>query len=564
MNNSPIKILIVDDEPDCIRILGEALDGNYTLMAATKAREALECVYKKQPDLILLDIMMPEIDGYEVLKLLKADPGSRHIPVIFITAADETENEIRGLEMGAADYITKPFNSDILNARIQTHLRLRREMSERKRVQGRLEALFRSIPDTIITVDRHLRMLNTNKNINGCLCYETLRYQLAGDLGKDIALPCCQILLETIKTQSPVKEYRTKCSCLNGQDRVVVLNTALLCDESGIFSGAMIIIRDITRLAELEEINALHSFGGMLGRSKKMQKIYTLAELLADLETTVLVTGESGTGKELFADTLHYSGIRSAGPLIKVNCPALSENLLESELFGHVRGSFTGAAHNKKGRIQAAEGGTLFLDEIGDMSVRVQLALLRFLERKEYERVGDSVTLKADVRVVAATNHNLEEKVRKGLFRKDLWFRLNVVNVVIPSLRERTEDIPLLTRHFISKFGESLKKNIEGMSDEVAEIFLNYQWPGNVRELKNVIERACILCRGGLILPKHLPKIPELPIKVKKSYAPKIKREDLVGILDKSGWSKSKAARALGIARATLYRYMERFDIKEP
>lgn len=294
-----------------------------------------------------------------------------------------------------------------------------------------------------------------------------------------------------------------------------------------------------------------------------MQEIYSLIESLADVQTTVLVTGESGTGKELVAEALHYRGGRSNKPLVKVNCAALSENLLESELFGHVKGAFTGAITDKVGRFQKADGGTIFLDEIGDISQKTQLRLLRVLQEMEFERVGDSTPVRIDVRVIAATNRDLTEKVRLGEFREDLYYRLKVVEVRLPAIRDRLEDIPLLTEHFLRKFNRKFNREITGISADVQKIFMSYPWPGNVRELEHTLEHAFILCRQNIITIDHLPgnlKNTEESGRMhrgKSDEAGEIRRA-----LEKAGGNKAKAARLLGIDRKTLYRKMERHKLK--
>ena len=249
----------------------------------------------------------------------------------------------------------------------------------------------------------------------------------------------------------------------------------------------------------------MKSFHNIIGRNKKMQNIYVLLQQLAEVDSTVLVTGETGTGKELVAEALHVHSQRNKAPLIKVNCLTLAEDLLDSELFGHVKGAFTGAYSNRIGRVEAAEGGTLFLDEIGDLTPRIQLKLLRFLQEREYERVGESMTRKADVRIVAATNADLKEKVKQGAFRKDLYYRLRVMSVRMPGLQERSEDIPLLVHHFCSHFANNFNKPVRGVSKEAMSILLDYPWPGNVRELEHALEHGVLVCTQDMIKPEHLP-----------------------------------------------------------
>ena len=304
-----------------------------------------------------------------------------------------------------------------------------------------------------------------------------------------------------------------------------------------------------------------------------MQDIYRLLEDLANLETTVLITGESGTGKELVARALHYSGQRAFRPFVTVNCSALAESLLESELFGHVKGAFTGAIKDKQGRFQAANGGTILLDEIGDISPLIQLKLLRVLQEKVFERVGESVPQKVDVRVIACTNKDLKEKVKRGEFRQDLYYRLKVVEVSLPPLRERLEDLPLLVNHFCHSFNERFKKNIEGISSEVLSRFMNYSWPGNVRELEHVMEHAFVLCRGPVITLDHLPleirddgvtggaeKNVKIPVQETQPQEPNGSQQ-ILNALNKAHWNKTKAARLLGISRRTIYRKIDLYQL---
>ena len=317
-------------------------------------------------------------------------------------------------------------------------------------------------------------------------------------------------------------------------------------------------------MAELERsLEIRKQFHGIVGASASMQRIYSLIETLADVSTTVLIYGESGTGKELVASALHSSGKRSSGPFIKVNCSALSESLLESELFGHVRGAFTGAIADKVGRFKKADGGTLFLDEIGDISSAIQMRLLRVLQQSEFERVGDSSPIKVNVRIIAATNMKLEDKVLQGTFRKDLYYRLNIIRLELPPLRDHLDDLSLLVTHFIKRFNEKFDREILGVSDNVMDVFRAHKWPGNIRELEHVIERAIILCTSNILSVNDLPddvlhdtrhispvasaetypssETTRLPLTIEEALA-------------KAGGNKTRAAKLLGISRWTLYR----------
>jgi two-component system response regulator HydG len=440
----------------------------------------------------------------------------------------------------------------------------RREAEKKLAEQrSRLEAIFGSVKDAIITVDPDFRVIEANKST------ETICGIAAGEIaGRPFSgcpvrcsRSCHEILRRTVETKMPVREYRIECDHQDRLKQVVSVSSSPLLDPGNHFMGAVLVIRDMTLLRDLErELRERNQFQNIIGRSKSMQDIYRLLEDLAGVDTTVLVIGESGTGKELVAKALHYSGARAFKPFVTVNCSALAENLLESELFGHVKGAFTGAIKDKQGRFQAADGGTILLDEIGDISLKMQMKLLRVLQEKEVERVGDTESLKIDVRVIACTNKDLKEKVARGEFREDLYYRLKVVEVVLPPLRDRLEDLPLLIDHFRRVFNERFSKKIVDISKEVLSIFMNYHWPGNVRELEHVMEHAFVLCRGDAITRNDLPADLRNPARAEKPTAKGIPEagnrspQRIQEALIRTGGNKAKAARLLGIGRQTIYR----------
>jgi sigma-54 dependent transcriptional regulator, acetoin dehydrogenase operon transcriptional activator AcoR len=440
---------------------------------------------------------------------------------------------------------------------------IKRISDEKEQYRLNLETVFSSIPDAVLTVDKDMRIIHINKAMENicCISHKLLPGRSIKDFSGSCDRSCFHILFKTVQTKEPVIEYRLECATSSPR-KVFIINSSPLRDQENQFMGAVLVIRDITRLANLEkQITDPAGYKNIIGKSRAMQEVYRVLDLLTDVETTVLITGESGTGKELTAEALHYGGPRAKRPLVKVNCAALAESLLESELFGHVRGAFTGAVKDKIGRFEAAEGGTLFLDEIGDIPLSTQLKLLRVLERKEYERVGDSKTLKADVRVVTATNVDLLKKIRQGLFREDLYYRLKVMGIHLPPLREREQDIPLLCQHFINKLNLDYEKNISRVSDEVLKIFIDYKWPGNVRELRHTLEHAFILCPSGEIRMEHLPREfaqTQSAHDEEKQHKTKVCLETIVETLSKNGGNKAKAARELGIDRRTLYRNLEK------
>jgi transcriptional regulator with PAS, ATPase and Fis domain len=329
----------------------------------------------------------------------------------------------------------------------------------------------------------------------------------------------------------------------------------------------VLVIRDITRESDLEcRLKQRQQFQNMIGTSEKMQEIYALLEDLLESDTTVLITGESGTGKEVVADALHYGGYRARKPFVKINCSALADSLLESELFGHVKGAFTGALQDKLGRFEMADGGSILLDEIGDISSKLQLKLLRVIQEKEFERVGESTPVKVDVRIMASTNRNLQALVNADKFRADLYYRLKVVEVMLPPLRERIDDIPLLTAHFCKRFSKRFNKDIEDVSEDVKRFLSDYPWPGNIRELEHALEHAFVLCHGGFITVDHLPAEIRAYHDNKNYHAPKGPPTDIQDIfraLEKTAGNKTKAARLLGISRRTIYRKLSRHGIPE-
>jgi DNA-binding NtrC family response regulator len=323
-----------------------------------------------------------------------------------------------------------------------------------------------------------------------------------------------------------------------------------------------------TRILE-QRLQGCITFEGIVARSQQMLGVFAFIERLARYPTTALVTGESGTGKELVARALHNLSPLRDRPFVVCNCTTLAPSLLESELFGHLRGAFTGADRDRKGLFEAAHGGTIFLDEIGELPLGVQVKLLRVLENREIKRIGSPDPIRVDIRVIAATNRDLDEMVRAGTFRDDLYYRLNVGAIHLPALRNRPEDVEPLVHHFIGVFNQKLGRNVSGGTPQLLEIFMRYPWPGNVRELANVIERAMVVCKGSTIMPEHLPphlfetrpvavgeaaEMPDLSLEAAE-------REQILRALQASGGKRIEAARRLGLSRRTLYRKLSRYGI---
>lgn len=374
--------------------------------------------------------------------------------------------------------------------------------------RARLEAVLGSVTDAIITVNPGLRVIEANTAASA-LCgidYQAALGDFLPDLQGRCSAACGDVLRRTLQDYQGTKDFRIECRHEQRRRQIVAVNSSGLLDRENNFMGAVLVIRNMTRLQDLEsQLRPRHHYNDIIGKSRQMQDIYLLLEDLADLQTTVLVTGESGTGKTLIGKALHHSGPRAHKPFVTVNCSALTESLLDSELFGHAKGAFTGAVHDKQGRFEAAEGGTLLIDEVADMSPSIQLKLLRVLQENQFERVGESVSRKMNVRVIACTNKDLLQKVRCGEFREDLYYRLNVMQMHVPPLRERLEDVPLLIDHFCHLFNRRFNKAIKGVAGDVLHRAMNYRWPGNVRELAHMVEHAFILCDGPTIQKSHLP-----------------------------------------------------------
>jgi PAS domain S-box-containing protein len=381
------------------------------------------------------------------------------------------------------------------------------------------------------------------------------------------ACQTCCVLERTLETGEPFRNYEVTVTDSGGRKRTLRLNTALLRDAAGTVFGGVEVFHDVTQIVALkEELKGRYSFGRIIGRSEKMQELFDLLPVIAQSKSTVLIEGESGTGKELVARALHDNSSRSEGPFISLNCAALSEGVLESELFGHVRGAFTGAVQSRPGRFELASGGTLFLDEIGEISPSMQAKLLRVLQEEEFERVGGTKTVKVDVRVIAATNRDLKQAMETGEFRKDLYYRLRVVPIILPPLRERSEDIPLLIQSFLDRYNAELGKNIQGFTSEAMQILLNYNYPGNIRELQNIVEHAVLLSNESLIdvrqLPGDLVPVPGRSNFLEEVLSEKeplkyIERELIRKTMEISGGNVSEAARRLAIGRSTLWRRLK-------
>jgi two-component system response regulator HydG len=563
----PPHILVVDDEESIRYTFRHFLtEQGYTVSCAADYGEGIALLRENGCDLVFADIILPGRSGIDLLK--EAKEILPDALVIMITGAPSVDTAAESLRIGAFDYIIKPIRQDTLLRTVNIALKHKAVREEREQCRLNFEAIFRSVNDGIITVDENMAVEEINDAAQK-ICH----FQRDAVIGKPLREladrcdgNCIGALGETLNTRQPVKLRFVECRSAQGRQQVVSVTASPLRGVKGRSTGAVMVVRDETRMVNLERrLQERQKIDSIVGRSEAIEKVRAMIRDLADVRTTVLITGESGTGKELVVNALHHCGDRRHGPLVKVNCAALSENLLESELFGHVAGAFTGAVKEKVGRFKRADGGTIFLDEIGEISQRMQLRLLRVIENMEFERVGDATPIKVDVRLVAATNRDLRERVASGEFREDLYYRLKVVQIPVPPLRERRDDIPLLVEHFRRDFNRKFGKEIRGISSEVERMFLDYPWHGNVRELGNLLEHSFVRCRQSVITAENLP--PDF-LKYFESRAmstdrsPEDEARAIRQALEQAGGNKTEAARLLGMSRRTIYRKLELLGIE--
>jgi len=450
------RILLVDDEEGIRTSLRMVLEPTHEVVCAADAQQGLELFRRESPNLVFLDLTLPDVDGLTLLQTMRSE--DRDIPVIMLTATKTVKTAVDAMKMGAADYLTKPFDIE--------ELRL--------------------------------------------------------------------IAAKTLAAKDLEREVR--------------------------YLRAQVVNR--------------YAFHNLIGKSPAMQEIYSKIEQVADARTTVLITGESGTGKELVARAIHYNSSRREQPFIALNCAAIPETLIESELFGHEKGSFTDATARRVGQFELAHGGSLFLDEIGDLSPATQSKLLRVLQEREFTRIGGSHPIKVDVRFIAATNQHLADLLRRKQFREDLYYRINVVSLYLPALRDRREDIPLLAKHFLAKRLEEENRAPQEFSKETLELFTKYHWPGNVRELENAIEQASVWCRNTTITPEHLPSalktgthsdsLREVTLAGQLSLEKAVQefeKEIILDALKRTDYVQTRAAVLLGISRRMLKYRMDTLGI---
>ena len=590
MNNEQpgSAILVIDDEESLRNTFQFFLQnqGYGPVRTAASFEEALQALAERSYDLIISDIVLGGHTGIDILKRVREMGLS--CPMVMITGYPTVETAAEAVRLGAFDYIPKPVDKEALlkTARIalrqyQLEQGKQRAEQERERTRAFLETVFRSVTDAIITVDQQLAIKESNPAARLLLGEVQPGLIEQGSLIPFCGLEDCAALkkelLRVLKSGQEGSPQLFECRVAEQRKKVLSAAVAPLKDGAGSAEGAVIVIRDLTAPTS-GNLGRRQRFHRFLGASDAMQAAYTLIENVGRVDLSVLITGESGTGKELAAEALHQESHRKNRQLVKVDCTAIPESLLESELFGHRKGSFTGADRDRMGRILQADGGTLFLDEIGDISPMMQLRLLRFLQESTFYPVGQDTPLRVDVRVIAATNVDLKEKVRSGGFREDLYFRLRVIDVILPPLRERGGDVLLLADHFIAKIAPKVGKRIGGISEQARQLLLAYPWPGNVRELEHVIERACVLCQGSTLAAEQLPEeishyrpqpTGEATVTLPAQQVAAAARneqdlspgERILQALRRAGGNKAKAARLLGIDRTTLYRKVRELQL---
>ncbi|MFH2220269.1 MAG: sigma 54-interacting transcriptional regulator [Pseudomonadota bacterium] len=445
-------------------------------------------------------------------------------------------------------------------------------------MENQTQIILDSIADGVFTVDLDRKITSFNKAAEqitgiqkdqavGRYCWEVFK--------ASICERQCS-MLQTIESGNPIINHSIFIINSKGDRIPVSISTAILKDDTGTVIGGVETFRDLSVVEELrKELAGQHSFMDIISKNREMQRLFGMLELISETDSTVLLEGESGTGKELFARAIHSLSHRKKGPMVTVNCGAIPDTLLESELFGYKAGAFTDAKKDKPGRIARAENGTFFLDEIGDISPLIQVRLLRVLQNKVYEPLGSTKSEQANVRIVTATNKNLENLVKKGEFREDLFYRINVVKLVLPPLRNRKEDIPLLAQHFLRKFSHLRGKEIQDITPGAMSLLMSHGFPGNIRELENIIEYATVVCKNHLIdidhLPENLRRKPTDTIRLANETSRDnafslndIERALIFEALKKNNWNRKVTAARMGIHPSTLWRKIKRLNLDIP
>ena len=598
-------ILIVDDHPESLKALIPFLnEAGFRIAAAQNGEAAIKFVEHTLPDLILLDVLMPGLDGFETCRRLKEYAPARAIPVIFMTALSETVDKVKGFAAGGVDYLTKPVQHEEVLARVNTHLTIRKlqqQLQEQNTLLEEQNIRFRTLSEATfegILFHDEGHILEVNQRLE-----QMFGYQSAEVLGKNVlefvTPQCHQVVLDHLRTKDDTP-YEAEGVRKNGTIFPVEMQARTIpYPSTGPFDSAqdrlrtgqgrgvrVVAIRDLTwrktmeaEKAQLERENIAlratlpdrYKFGEMIGKSPTMQQVYQSIVKASAADANVVIFGESGTGKELAARTIHQQSARRNQAFVPVNCGAIPENLFENEFFGHRKGAFTGADRDRPGYFDRAHKGTLFLDEIGELSLAMQVKFLRVLQDGEYTPVGDTTSKTADVRIIAATNKDLRDQLRKGLIREDFFYRIRVIVVNLPPLRDRKEDIPLLIDHFLEQYRKD--KESPAIPGRVVEMLCAYDWPGNVRELQNELQRYLAEQRLEFLgdmhtepaAPRGFPDVEFNPERMSFNGAIEaFEKSLLTKVLAQNAGHRGNTATMLKMSPRTLYEKIKKYRLKNP
>ena len=591
------KILIVDDEDDVIDTLRAALAerGFDNVLSVTDPTAAARVYDEFRPHIVLLDRDMPGMDGFAVMDALRDLEHESYLPVLMMIDGDEVSPRLRALASPAKDIITKPIDADELSVRMRNLLEVRLLYRSLARKEHTLESVLDYTGEAIAMFDANDRLEFANGQYNDMFAGDepfpqgAPAAELRGRI-KDAFLEPEQFeIVERAAFADPLAVVEDIVETAPPDRRLLYRFSAPVVDRAEAHLGRIILYRDVSKDAEIDEmkgevlrlraeLRAEYGFDSLIGDSRAMREMFALMRSALGSDITVLIEGESGTGKELVAKAIHFNSPRRDGPFVAVNCAAIPETLIESELFGHERGAFTGATARRLGQFEQANGGTVFLDEIGEMNPMAQAKLLRVLQEREVQRVGGSAPIPVDVRVIAATHKDLPVSVEKGEFRDDLYYRIAVYPIPVPPLRDRVEDIPTLADYLVGKYAVSLNKEVRGVSVGALRQLMEYHWPGNVRELENVVQRGVVLSDSDLlgvdVLPTHLR-----PTSPSSHYPDEAASADAAGeaapislsavekasvqrALAITGNNIKRAAELLEVNRTTLYRKMKKHGLE--
>ncbi len=582
MNNT---ILIIDDDSNNLNLLADILDRvGYKVLFTATSHKGIKIATSQLPQLILLDILMPNLNGFEVCQRLKSEPKTQDIPIIFMTGLIEIQDKIKGFELGAVDYITKPIEAQELLARLASHLKISHLQQLLEERNGQLEAQAAKLAKNHHDLHSILNQLQVGTLItdaNGhiifvsdsCTTFEELNQNNALEQSWEDVLPLDIQSKEQLRLMMKKPAEQRTPVALSWENKAGQ-HYWLECDirnDPREPTQYFFYFYDKSEVYHLRHQLSQTPYG-QVGNSEALLKMYKKFVQIAQSDCTVMIEGETGVGKELVAHGIHTASSRQAGPFTVVNCGGLTESLSTSQLFGHRKGAFTGAIADQIGFFEAASGGTLFLDEIGELPLSTQSSLLRVLQENEVTRIGETKAHKINVRIVTATHKNLEQEVREGRFREDLFYRINVTRLRVPPLRERPEDIPLLVKAFLTETQILVGKTVKEISREAMDCLQKYHWPGNVRELKNAIQHGMVHSRQAIIRVDDLP--PEILRAIHQksetcSEPPPdetiefegYERTRLLKALEKAKGNRSRAAQLLKMSRAHFYRRLKVCDI---